>query len=190
MWGYVTSLIARYKVRWIEMAAILPCWTSMIVYYVEGDYGHLMRESVGQATYRTAVRGHCYSFIMPWEDIVRSMNACMTDADLGSLPREEDCLKYLLRLHLKVAGKDFHQHLKQVHLRPFVLVELLHELIEKQHVCFTRKGSAEELKQRMVAAVAQVFVLFYLLSKVKLSEPRLIPPFKGLRNVYALCYIM
>ena len=37
MWGYVTSLIARYKVRWIEMAAILPCWTSMIVYYVEGD---------------------------------------------------------------------------------------------------------------------------------------------------------
>ncbi len=158
MWGYVTSLIARYKVRWIEMAAILPCWTSMIVYYVEGDYGHLMRESVGQATYRTAVRGHCYSFIMPWEDIVRSMNACMSDADLRSLPREEDCLKYLLRLHLKVAGKDFHQHLKQVHLRPFVLVELLHELIEKQHVCFTRKGSAEELKQRMAAAVAQVFV--------------------------------
>ena len=82
MWGYVTSLIARYKVRWIEMAAVIPCWTSMIVYYVEGDHGHTMTEHVGKASYRTAVRGHCYSFIMPWEDIVRSMNACTTDGDL------------------------------------------------------------------------------------------------------------
>ena len=42
MWGYASGIITAYKVRWIEMAAILPFWTSMIVYYVEGDYGHLM----------------------------------------------------------------------------------------------------------------------------------------------------
>jgi len=77
----------------------------------------------------------------------------MNDQDLQNLPREEDCLKYLLRLHLKVAGQDFHQHLKQVHLRPFVLVELLYELIEKKHVCFKGKGPAADLKERMAAAV-------------------------------------
>ena len=58
MWGYVTAIIARYKVRWIKMAAIHPCWTSMIVYYVEGDYGHLMKERIGREDARTAVRGH------------------------------------------------------------------------------------------------------------------------------------
>ena len=48
MWGYSTSLVVKHKVRWIEMAAALPYWTSMIVYYVEGDYGHLMGEEVNR----------------------------------------------------------------------------------------------------------------------------------------------
>ena len=39
--GYVTDLITRYQVRWIEMAAVLPYWTSMIVYCVEGDRGDM-----------------------------------------------------------------------------------------------------------------------------------------------------
>jgi len=69
-WGYSSPILNKYQVRWIEMAAVLPCWTSMIVYYVEGDYGDLMTEKVGKQRHRTAVRGHCYSFIMPWEDIL------------------------------------------------------------------------------------------------------------------------
>ena len=58
MWGYVTDLITRYQVRWIEMAAVLPLWTCMIVYYVEGDKGNLMNEVMKAAQNRTAVRGH------------------------------------------------------------------------------------------------------------------------------------
>ena len=48
MWGYSTDLIVTHKVRWIEAAAVLPCWTSMIVYYVEESYGHLLEEQVGR----------------------------------------------------------------------------------------------------------------------------------------------
>jgi hypothetical protein len=36
-WGYTTDLVVRYKVRWIEIAAVLPMWTHMIAYYVEGQ---------------------------------------------------------------------------------------------------------------------------------------------------------
>ena len=39
----------------------------------------------------------------------------------------------MLRLHMKVAGADFHQHLKQVHLRPAILVLLLRELFSRKH---------------------------------------------------------
>ena len=85
---------------------------------------------------------------MPWEDVVKSLNRSMSDADLESIPRDEECLKYMFRLHLKVAGKDFHQHLKQVHLRPQVLVMLLHELIDRQHHAFKGYGPADDLKDR------------------------------------------
>ena len=65
MWGYTSDIIARYKVRWIEMAAVLPMWTTMIVYYVEGHQGHVMNEEFGKQQWRTAVRGQCFSFVMP-----------------------------------------------------------------------------------------------------------------------------
>ena len=91
----------------------------MIVYYVEGDQGHLMNEVLKESKYRNAVRGQAFSFIMPWEDVVRSLHQ-----RVKSIPRDPECLKYMLRLHLKVAGQDVHQHLKQVHLRPRILVLL------------------------------------------------------------------
>ena len=155
LWGYAPALIAKYKVRWIEMAAVLPCWTSMIVYYIEGDHGHLMNEKIARPHYRRAVRGHCFSFLMPWQDILRDLQKSMTDAELNDLPREDQGLKYMLRLHLKVAGKDFHQHLIQVHLRPFVLIQLFNEMIDRQHEVFRNKGTATALKARMAARVAE-----------------------------------
>ena len=39
LWGYTTSIIYQYKVRWLEAAIVSPAWTSMLVYYVEGDGG-------------------------------------------------------------------------------------------------------------------------------------------------------
>lgn len=41
-WGFTTDIIYKYQVRWIEIAAIMPMWTHMIVYYVEGNEGHVM----------------------------------------------------------------------------------------------------------------------------------------------------
>ena len=56
MWGYATDVIAKHKVRWIEMAAFY-LWTCIIVYYVEGDRGHVMNEVLGRAESRYAARG-------------------------------------------------------------------------------------------------------------------------------------
>ena len=61
------------------------------------------------------------------------------------IPRDPECLKYMLRLHLRVAGQDFHQHLKQVHLRPAVLVLLLQELFVRKHEAFIGSLAAESM---------------------------------------------
>ena len=95
MWGYPSDIIVRYKVRWIEMAIVLPVWTTMMVYYVEGDYGHLMEEQHGKVQDRTAFKGHCFSFVMPWEDIIRNLTAVLSKDALTEVPRPPEVLRFL-----------------------------------------------------------------------------------------------
>ena len=69
LWGYVDDMIYKYDVRFLEMAIVSPAWTNMVVYYVEGDYGHLLNETVHRQQFRISVRGAPISFYLPWEDI-------------------------------------------------------------------------------------------------------------------------
>jgi hypothetical protein len=46
LWGYVTDILYRHKVRWLEMAIVAPVWTSMMIFYVEGNGGHLFNEAL------------------------------------------------------------------------------------------------------------------------------------------------
>ena len=123
-WGFTAELIYKYQVRWIEMAAIMPLWTHMIVYYVEGNEGHVMNEITGELQWRTAVRGQCFSFVMPWGQMLREYSQRLSRDDWAQLPRGQDCLQYFFRLHLNVAA-DFPKDSEQVRLRPCVLVHLL-----------------------------------------------------------------
>ena len=73
-----------------------------------------MNEITGELQFRTAVRGQCFSFVMPWGQMPREYNQRLSQDDWAQLPRGQDCLQYLFRLHLKVAGTDFQNDLKQV----------------------------------------------------------------------------
>ena len=125
----------------------------MIVYYVEGDHGHLMGESLQQQQFRTKVRGAPISFHMPWEDILKDLQKNCLDKDLLEIPRPQECLKYILRVHLKVNGCNFNKYLKQLFVRPFVLVLLLDWLIDNNHEVFRNKLSPALWNERMRAAV-------------------------------------
>ena len=99
-----------------------------------------MNEVLKDQQYRTAVRGQAFTYIMPWEQIVKSLHQ-----RVKSIPRDPECLKYMLRLHLKVAGMDFHNHLRQVHLRPAILVILLRELFSRKHEAFLQSAAAQQM---------------------------------------------
>ena len=90
----------------------------MLVFYVEGDQGHLMNEKLGSQTFRTKCRGTCTSFHMPWTDILEDLRKNCLDEELLEIPRPAECLKYLLRAHVNAGGLDLKKHLKQVHFRP------------------------------------------------------------------------
>ena len=61
-WGYTTDILWRYQVRWIELAIASPCFTTMMVLYVEGDHGHLLNEITGKQQNRTVVKGSATTF--------------------------------------------------------------------------------------------------------------------------------
>ena len=129
----------------------------MVVYYVEGDGGHLMGDELGNQKFRTVVRGSCVSYHMPWEDICKEMQEHGDDRSLGQLPRPQEALKYMLRVSVKVNGLDLKKHLRQLQVRPFVIVALLDFLIERNHEAFRGKGSAVVLRQQMREAVAKEY---------------------------------
>ena len=85
-----------------------------------------MNAVVGQQEWRTAVKGQCFSFVMPWSQIIREFDKRMQNqTDLADLPRNGHTLKYIFRLQLRVAAHWLDKELKQIHLRPFVLIRLL-----------------------------------------------------------------
>ena len=106
------------------MAAVLPMWTNMIVYYVEESEGHMMNEEIGRARYRRAVKGQSFSFAMPWRDLIAEFQRREAEDELLELPRKLAVLQYVFRLHLKVAGDDFTNDLRHVRLRPHVWLQL------------------------------------------------------------------
>ena len=56
-WGFAT-LLYKYRVRWIEVAAACPIFTTLITYYVEGDRGYLLNAEQHKANRAYAVRGN------------------------------------------------------------------------------------------------------------------------------------
>ena len=76
-----------------------------------------------------------------------------SDRNVSDIPRPQGCLKYMLRVHLQVTGVDFKKNLKHVMDRPFVLVALLNFLIGRNYEVFRGKGVAQELREKMRAAV-------------------------------------
>ena len=68
-YGYVCKELVRHQATWLECAAAGLVWTTIIVFYLESPYGHLMLETMEGAEARTQARGNLFSFSMPWEDI-------------------------------------------------------------------------------------------------------------------------
>ena len=94
---------------------------------------------------------------MPWEDILNDLRKNVADRDFMEIPRPAECLKYILKVHLNVAGLDLKKTLKQLYVRPYVLVQLLYVLIDNGHEVFRGKGCAEALKEQMRAAVEREY---------------------------------
>ena len=157
-YGHVNRYIVENNVTWLECAASCMVWSTMLVYYLEEPYGHLMREILGKPQGRTQVKGNLFSFAMPWEDIERCCYEAIQQAskpqqteirrlenDLG-LPHSEETLALLVNVHIVGGNKDLALHLKGLTMRVEVLQNLIEILRASGYPGYEEKGINESSK--------------------------------------------
>jgi len=146
-YGYVQDVIARYDARWIECACASLCWTTLITYQLEEPHGHLMNESMQGARGRTAARGNVFSFMMPWEDILKNLRQAQDKSVSVALPNDGAVLAVLVRVHIIGGSIDVTKHLRDVHLRVHVVLSMLQELIARGFPGY-RDYHMDDIRQR------------------------------------------
>ena len=147
------KLLVEKRVRWIEMAAASPAWTSIICFYIEGHRGHLMNEEVFKAQHTTAVRGNIFSFHMPWEDILTSLKEALEDKDLRLLPHSGAVIAHMIRFNLRIGTIELAKHLKEAKLRGEVVLALGRELITSGHRAFVNERLLQKPLRKAAANV-------------------------------------
>merc|ERR1712110_1215604 len=125
-YGYVQEVIAEHGARWIECAAASLYWTTQLVFQMDGSHvsGHMMFEPMHGADNRTTFRGNAFSFLMPWEDILKQVSAVERDSVKIPLPHGGAVLAILLRLHITGGATDVTKHIQDFHLRPVIVRRL------------------------------------------------------------------
>ena len=151
-YGYVNKYIVEQNVTWLECAASCLIWSTMLVYYLESPYGHLMDVAVGQPQGRTHVKGNLFSFGMPWEDIEKCCHQAIRNSkepeastfrklkeNLG-LPHSEETLALLVNVHIVGGSKDLALKLKGLTMRVDVVQGLINILRESGYPGYEKEG--------------------------------------------------
>ena len=158
-YGYVQQYLVEQSVTWLECAAASVCWSTMLVYYLEEPYGHLMTESMEGAQARTKVRGNLFSFGMAWEDMLKCCQEVQEHCQAQSgtriskkrartqlsterygLPHSEDTLASLVRVCIRGGNKDLAQHLEGVTMRVEVVSRLIEVLRKSGYAGYEDEG--------------------------------------------------
>ena len=150
--GYTHKTILKYKVSWIEAAAAQPAWTTMMCFYIEGDRGHLLEETMFKSSFMSVVRGNVFSYHMPWEKILQFLERTTTDDKLTLLPHDPEHLAHMVQLHMKIGSVDMAKHIKEIKVRAHVVLKLGYQLIRAGHAAYIKSGNSDQLSAHMRAA--------------------------------------
>ena len=130
-YGYVQEIIARMDVKWIECACASISWTTQVIYQLEEPHGHLIQNDMRGPHGRTAVRGNMFSFTMPMEEILQSLEAAVSKSAMVPMPHDGHVLSLLVRLHLVNCNINIAKHVKELEIRAEVVINLIRELISR-----------------------------------------------------------
>jgi len=101
--SYQHRYIVENCVTWLEATIACPVFTGLITYYIEGSSdqrGHLMSESLGNLKRSYAVRGNCFSFLLPWDTVMKKLSRSFARGDFTQWPLDQDTAAQVVRLKM------------------------------------------------------------------------------------------
>ena len=159
-YGYPWNFLYEEKVRWIEAAAASPVWTSIVIFYIEGDRGHLMEEELHRGEVRAAARGNISSFSMPWEEIYGNLQSANAADLLDKLPHPPEALSRMVKFTVKgMKHSEIVDWVAGAKIRPWVVLKLLEHLLDIGHpMCRGRDKATlcQEFKEKVAARYGDV----------------------------------
>ena len=179
--GYVHPFMVQHRVRWVECVIACPYLTTMVQYYVEGKPGqkhHLGNERLGEHSRAMAFRGNIYAYHLPWEMILASAAQSTSQDFLKLWPQPPEVVCNLIKV-LLVNTSEEHTlaHLKELHIRSFVLVGLARILIANGHEDMVNLGadpdaSKAEQKEQAFKRYCDRVKHLYLRRRTAIQTPR------------------
>ena len=142
--GYIHPFIVRHRVRWIEAVVACPYLTTIVQYYVEGhprQRHHLADERMGEHERAMAFRGNVFAYHLPWEMILQAASTATPADFLKHWPQKPSTVSHLVKaLFVNTTEEHTLSHLKELHIRAFVLVGLGKIYIENGHEDMIKLG--------------------------------------------------
>ena len=132
------------KVTWLEATIASPVFSGLITYYIEGDQGdkhNLMQVPVGHAQKSWGVRGNLFSFLLPWDEVLRQLFEKIEDGDLSEWPLAPEVARQVVRVSFLRGPESLLSKFKELLVRSWVVKKLAHIYIDsKVHDLKDRPG--------------------------------------------------
>ena len=157
--GYGHEFMYRNQVRWIEAVIACPYFSVLVTYFIEGQKGHMMEETLGAQSRACGYRGNLFSFQLDWDDIAKHMNKRTTDQQMKDWPHSPETVCNWIRVVLKHADDksvDLMKHIKELRVRAHVVLGMARLCIHRHFDFLEERLTAMEIKERVRNLEAEV----------------------------------
>ena len=116
--------IVENKVTWLEATIACPIFTGLITYYIEGnpnERGHLMEETLGTPQRSIGVRGNCFSFLLPWENVMSLLSKAFAEGDFRTWPLDQETAAQIVRVKFVRGHEALRQQFKELKVRSLIV---------------------------------------------------------------------
>ena len=157
--GYVHPCIPALKVTWLEATIAAPVFSGLVTYYIEGGPSqrrNLMDTRLGGPQRSYKIRGNLFSFLLPWEDVIRRLSEKCEEGDLSEWPWSPEAMCEVVRVKFTNGSETLSDKFRDLYVRSKVVITMAWVYIER-HIgdLQDRKGVLEIHARQKRSSVAE-----------------------------------
>ena len=113
------------KVTWLEATIAAPVFSGLVTYYIEGGPSqrrNLIDTRLGAPERSYKVRGNLFSFLLPWEDVMRRLSEKCEEGDLSEWPWSPEAMCEVVRVKFTNGSENLSDKFRDLCVRSKVVI--------------------------------------------------------------------